>query len=117
MTRLMSCSMSMMAMWKVSRMRRMFSMSSWVSEGFMPAAGSSRSRIRGLEARARDDLQPALGAVGQAPGGRLGEIRQTEEVEKLQGGLRGLALCLAVAEAVGDGGQEVLLHHIVHAPP
>ena len=53
MTRFMSCSMSMMAIWKVSRILMMFSMSSTVSEGFMPAAGSSSSRRLGFVPRAR----------------------------------------------------------------
>ena len=53
MTRFMSCSMSSTAIWKVSRILRMFSISSAVSEGFMPAAGSSSSSRLGLVARAR----------------------------------------------------------------
>ena len=53
MTRLISCSMSMMAIWNMSRIFTMFSISSAVSEGFIPAAGSSSRSRDGLVARAR----------------------------------------------------------------
>ena len=53
MTRLISCSMSSTAILKVSRMVRIFSISSAVSDGFMPAAGSSSSSRQGLVASAR----------------------------------------------------------------
>ena len=53
MTNFMSCSISMTAIWNVSRILTIFSISSAVSEGFMPAAGSSSNRREGLVARAR----------------------------------------------------------------
>ena len=51
MTRFMSCSMSQTPSWKRSRIMRMRSMRWIFSSGFMPAAGSSRSRTRGCVAR------------------------------------------------------------------
>ncbi|CCY06109.1 putative uncharacterized protein [Eggerthella sp. CAG:1427] len=61
-----------------------------------------------------DDLQTALCAVGQTPRLCMSQIRHAEEVQHLQRrGLR-LTLRLAVAEAVGHGGQQVLPDAIVH---
>ena len=57
-----------MAISKVSRMRRMFSISSAVSEGFMPAARFIQQQDLWLGGQGADDLQAALGTVGQAAG-------------------------------------------------
>ena len=53
MTRFISCSIRRIAIWNVSRIFTMFSISSAVSEGFIPAAGSSRRTMLGLVASAR----------------------------------------------------------------
>ena len=88
-TRPMSCSIRrIVTPW--SRIRTMSRMSSRVSVGFMPAAGSSRSKQARLGRERPGDLEPAAVRVGQGPG-RLGHPGQEPLAEEAEQRLRALA--------------------------
>ena len=108
MTRRMSCSTRMMVTPR-SRMRVITSSSSSVSCGFMPAAGSSSSRSRGLRGQRARHLQLALIAVGQIGCLGIALVGEPEELEQLHRVRPHAALLPGLAErALQDGAAERL---------
>ena len=62
-----------------------------------------------------DDLQPALGAVGQGAGLHIRHVRHVEDGQQLQGPLVGHLLLLPVLGGTEDAAPHVVVHLGVHA--
>ena len=97
-----------------SRMRRMVSVSSAVSEGSCQRPARPEAAASAGSQRAHD-LQTALCAVGQAAGLCIGEVGHVEDVQQLESTFGAALLFLPVVGQADERGAQIVLHGLVEA--
>ena len=83
--------------------------------GVHAGGGLVQQQQLGAGGQGADDLQPALGAVGQAARLLAGQVGHMEDVQQLDGLVGGLFLLLPVAGQAQQGLGQVVVHGLVQA--